>query len=753
MQRAKNTFKRSILLRWVYSYLAVCLFPLLLFVIFTATSLSVMNSNVSSSNSLAVQFMRHEFDAVFAQVNSNSDYMLVNSQFQKLSSISSQQELDALYLYNTTIEIGHMIDDRTAMIDCMLYSPELNLYITSERWGNMDDLYLMNEFDLDWSKEKISQVFFSKRRTLGLEDATCYLAGGGVLNRLLVVRPLSYTRTGWQHDFYVAFLVDASSIFTGNLENFKDLVIINGLSGNVLYDFNKTYGIGDHVGHLAEIPSGESLFDGGKMVTSDSSTVTNLKYLVMRDQKTYYHSLFVLLIFSFLYFVLALVAGFFVVRWRIKRDWTTYAQAMEATGMVCDQSAKAESAYSPFISFFSQLKEEKEGMGKVLRTQTESLKSHMIANLLDSSNGPVSNEALMECGIYLSSDHFLVLLLVPVQGVAVSFVEETAILSFQEQSYVVLPFSSFHGVALILNPPTLDVDGDFYTNFAMQVRAMLSDATFGVSQACSSDLVVGLDKLGEAYLQAVNVLEYQKGLSSDEFMFYQDVVEMSGQVHFSYTTEQELMLSQAIQSGNILEAESIIDKTLQQNRNLGVSPQRMRYLLFSIASTVIRTANRLDERYKDIIPSISLPPILQADDFQRSQRELCDIILNLCEAVLKVDQQYENSTAETYGLYRKALSHIDTNYADPMLNVSQIADHLGVSIVYLSRSFKKYHHGTNISDYICQLRILSAKKLLSEGALVAEVVTLCGFGSLRTFMRVFKKEEQVTPGQYRAMHI
>ncbi|MFA7129514.1 MAG: helix-turn-helix transcriptional regulator, partial [Sphaerochaeta sp.] len=290
-------------------------------------------------------------------------------------------------------------------------------------------------------------------------------------------------------------------------------------------------------------------------------------------------------------------------------------------------------------------------------------------------------------------------------------------------------------------------------NFAMQVRTMLNDVHLGICEACSSDLVVGLDKLGEAYLQAVNVLEYQKGLSSDEFMFYQDVVEMSGQVHFSYTTEQELMLSQAIQSGNVGEAESIIDRTLQQNRSLGVSPQRLRYLLFSIASTVIRTANRLDERYKGVIPSISLPPILQADDFQRSRRELGDIILNLCDAVLKADHQYENSTAETYGIYRKALSYINTNYAEPMLNVSQIADHLGVSVVYLSRSFKKYHQGTNISDYICQLRIISAKKLLSEGALVADVVTLCGFGSLRTFMRVFKKEEQVTPGQYRAMHI
>ena len=749
VQRNKNKFKRSILMKWVYPYLAVFFVPLILFLIFTATSLSITNRNVTYSNSLAVQFMRHEFDAVFAKVNAISDRLLVNSQFQRLSSASSATELDVMYLYNTTIELGQMIDNRAEIIDCMLYSPGLDVYFTSERWGDMADLYLMDNFGLKWSEDKITQVFFSGKRTLSLENASCTLAGGCLLNRLLVVRPLSYTRTGWQHDFYVAFLVDVSSIFTGNLEDFKDLVIVNEISGNVLFDFSNTYKTGEHVGHLAEIPSGESAFEKGKMVTSGSSSVTNAKYLVMRDQKTFYHSLLVLLFFSLLYFALALIAGFFVVRWRIRREWDTYERAMEETGVLMDHNSLPDSTYSPFITSFSRIKEEKEGMRQVLRTQTESLKSHAIANLLESNSGPVSSEALAECGIYLASDQFFVLILIPEHEKTLTQIEAKALVYFQALSYVVLPFTSSHGVAFILNPSIPDAH---YTKFSTQVRALLNDGALGIRGASSSDMVTGLHKLGKAYLQAVNVLEYQRGVSSSEFMFYRDVVEMSNQVHFTYSTEQELRLAQAIQRGNSLEAESIIHEVLELNIGLGVSPQRMRYLLFSIASTIIRTANRLDERYKDVIPSISLPPILQTDDYRRSEKELGEILFTLCEAVLSVELQYENTTALTYSVYRKALKHVDSFFADPMLNVSQIADDLNVSIVYLSRSFKQYH-GSNISDHIAQTRILAAKKHLSEGALVTEVVTLCGFGSLRTFMRVFKKEEHVTPGQYRAMHM
>ena len=83
-----------------------------------------------------------------------------------------------------------------------------------------------------------------------------------------------------------------------------------------------------------------------------------------------------------------------------------------------------------------------------------------------------------------------------------------------------------------------------------------------------------------------------------------------------------------------------------------------------------------------------------------------------------------------------------------MINVSSIADHFDISIAYLSRIFKKYH-GINISEYITLYRLDRAKELLNEKKMVGEVVDKCGFGSLRTFLRVFKSVEGITPGQYK----
>ncbi len=48
-------------------------------------------------------------------------------------------------------------------------------------------------------------------------------------------------------------------------------------------------------------------------------------------------------------------------------------------------------------------------------------------------------------------------------------------------------------------------------------------------------------------------------------------------------------------------------------------------------------------------------------------------------------------------------------------------------------------------------RIEKAKEMLSENRTANEIVEACGFGSVRTFMRVFKNSEGVTPGKYRTL--
>ena len=78
---------------------------------------------------------------------------------------------------------------------------------------------------------------------------------------------------------------------------------------------------------------------------------------------------------------------------------------------------------------------------------------------------------------------------------------------------------------------------------------------------------------------------------------------------------------------------------------------------------------------------------------------------------------------------------------------------MGKSVSYVSKLFKE-RTGQNILYYINMVRIENAKKLLRESGQeigIGEVGRETGFSNSNSFIRIFKKYEQMTPGKYREM--
>lgn len=72
---------------------------------------------------------------------------------------------------------------------------------------------------------------------------------------------------------------------------------------------------------------------------------------------------------------------------------------------------------------------------------------------------------------------------------------------------------------------------------------------------------------------------------------------------------------------------------------------------------------------------------------------------------------------------------------------------------YLTRIFKK-HTGKTTLEYINGVRLQKAKSLLLNTDLsVSQIAYSVGFADEKYFMRLFKREESVTPTQYRMSHV
>lgn len=89
-------------------------------------------------------------------------------------------------------------------------------------------------------------------------------------------------------------------------------------------------------------------------------------------------------------------------------------------------------------------------------------------------------------------------------------------------------------------------------------------------------------------------------------------------------------------------------------------------------------------------------------------------------------------------------------YTDPGLSVNSMAEYFGVQATYLSKLFKEME-GDKLSLYIHRVRLSHVKELLSKDVKLEDIAQQCGFGSQRTFLRIFKQYEGITPTQYKEL--
>ncbi len=91
---------------------------------------------------------------------------------------------------------------------------------------------------------------------------------------------------------------------------------------------------------------------------------------------------------------------------------------------------------------------------------------------------------------------------------------------------------------------------------------------------------------------------------------------------------------------------------------------------------------------------------------------------------------------------------LERDYADSMLTLSLVAEELNVSLPYVSRMFKQ-HFQQGALEYLNKYRIQKAKLLLADKSMnIKSIAISVGFNSDITFIRVFKKYENITPGKY-----
>ena len=97
---------------------------------------------------------------------------------------------------------------------------------------------------------------------------------------------------------------------------------------------------------------------------------------------------------------------------------------------------------------------------------------------------------------------------------------------------------------------------------------------------------------------------------------------------------------------------------------------------------------------------------------------------------------------------QRVQDYIGKHYQEE-IKLKQLADMVGMTEVSFSRFFK-LRTGKNLSDYIIDLRLGYATRLLVDSTMaVAEICYECGFNNLSNFNRRFKKKKGCSPKEFR----
>jgi AraC-like DNA-binding protein len=102
-------------------------------------------------------------------------------------------------------------------------------------------------------------------------------------------------------------------------------------------------------------------------------------------------------------------------------------------------------------------------------------------------------------------------------------------------------------------------------------------------------------------------------------------------------------------------------------------------------------------------------------------------------------------------LMREIRDYVAKHFRDPNLSLTMLSDMFQINPKYLSQLFKE-SIGQNFSDFLIELRIDYAKKLLGESDVsVQDISEMIGYANPPSFNRAFKKIVGMSPSQYREM--
>lgn len=755
--------KNSVFWKWIISYISIVLVLLACNVVTNIRNLRVMEERQAQMNQVVLQQLTERVYDNVLQIEKMRERIMINDHYHCLRRASASQYRYLAYRrYALYCDLQDFLAVNGRCSKIIVYFSNADYVVTSDT-VNTSELYwrvFKDEIGLDWEEWTTLlngdyDMLYTKRTGTGADTGMIY------------GRTLQSEQLGQKVNVFFFYTADdieqmlishtGEEIVSAAIKGSEDEVILHDMGGFLTTEEDRQLVEEAILQNLPQVklPNGEEMiliyeegFAGSVcLISSENIYMESLR----QSQRMYAMTFMATILVSMVLVVLF-----------AKNNYKPLKQLMEVLGPEEWISVKHKNEFALVQEKVSRVQNENKHVNQTLRLQNKLFRGEYFAKLLTGSKVNLPEKQLEEFyDISFISDIFAVMLFY-----VECYEEEQEEITDLNRAQFILG-NVFHEVledlecrvyqtkvsdlmALVINMPETAGDGRCMLDSAMTRGTEFINKHFDMGYSVSiSNVHQGRSDLSLAYQEALQALEFKRLYGLDDMLYYSDIIELSGTGYY-YPIEVEQDLIRQIQSSNYEAAKAVYENVVEENMNgdTVASQDTLRCLMYDLLGTVLKA---LEEKKEDENFARELRPAkrMSACKGLAEMREAFeDILLQTCEYM-----NDKSGTEDKETLCEQIKDYIRKNYYDPNLSVTSIAEHFELPPVMMSKMFRETA-GEKLPVVVSEVRLEAAKKLMcqSEESL-GEIAEKAGFGSVRTFTRIFKQVENCTPGQWRESHL
>ncbi|MEC6746955.1 AraC family transcriptional regulator [Marinilactibacillus sp. XAAS-LB27] len=739
--------KSSLFKKYVLSYILVFSLPLLLLiVVVNSVYISSIREDLKSTNESYLEQSNIALNELMADVRSLGNYVNQASSFSQFAS-NNRNRLEG---HRETIK---QYEHSTNSIEAMYVVITETDFVLSSR-GNMDTT-AMFEHAIHFSnlidREQMESVVRNGEESLSIIE-----------NQMYYTMPLG--NNGYNYGsilFVINTLPIKNHLDLLNERNEGMSFLVNGqnqvvLSSSIFPDISQDI-LTDSVPEIIE--SDTVRIDGSKYLSNSvTNEVTGWSFVSLIENNHFYRPLYVIMFLFVVGVILLTSLGIFISYHFAKVNYQPIKKLVNAFEDSTDQNGNEWDLIQSNINrTYSEI--------KILNTRMDEqapiIRNATLLNLIEGGYGSIDNfeKQLTKQDIIFPFSYFALMIIeLNNQSFNVNDIKSIEILS--EELNTLLDHNQYNFEATIphLRNNQIFLIVNLKENSMETWKKAICKIQKHIEQSNivnHSQIQIGIgstyntwDKIKNSYIEASSALEvlYNRKEDEENVLFFKDIKEernaTNASGNFDYPEEGSMLLQQSLKQGNIEIATETINDIFTGIKNTTHNPIVVQAVNAYIVNVVVRTGNSLGlSRYSKVLNDLT--------DFSNTltiEKHVIDICSHICS---DINKQLEKESTE---IGKKIVQYIFNSYSSPEISLEQIASDYNISISYASKLIKEETEDS-FSNIVQSLRMNRFKELLVSTSMpIKELVIQVGYYDVSNFTRKFRKENELTPGQYRKQY-